>query len=103
LKKLNTTIVVGRYEPTTKLCPFCGKLNDLGLGEREYKCECGFCDDRDTKSARTIATLGLLQVGAERIDSKPVETLTSAIRTQYLVLFNSNSKLTSMKQEATVL
>lgn len=101
LKKLNTTIVVDRYEPTTKLCSFCGRINDLGLEEREYKCECGFCEDRDIKSARTIATLGLLQVGAERIDSKPVEILTSAIKTQYLVLFNFNSKLTSAKQEAT--
>jgi len=70
------TVVVDRYEPTTKLCYQCGKINKIGLEERTYVCECGLVEDRDIKSAKTIKHLGqctLKYVPTERREFKPVE------------------------------
>lgn len=91
LKKLNITIIVDRFVPSTKLCPYCGTLNKLKLSDREYNCSCGFSEDRDTKSAKVITVFGLdkLVVPTERRDFKPVEILTSDISNKYKLLFGN--------------
>ncbi len=94
LKQSNTTRVVHKKHPTTKLCPKCGKKNSTNnLNDRTYLCEsCGFTMDRDTKSAQTIACMGLVEdfisVPTERRDIKPVESLASVLEL-YTALYAS--------------
>ena len=55
-------IVIGRFEPSSKLCS-CGIKNDsLSLGEREWTCSsCGTKHDRDVLAARNIKNFGLIK------------------------------------------
>jgi putative transposase len=99
LKKLNTTIVIDKYKPTTKLCPICLKKNNIPLTERTYTCSCGFIEDRDTKSARTCLLYGLNLIPMEHRDSKPLENLSSDLTNQYKKLFGA-IKIDSLKKEA---
>ncbi len=48
-------IVIGRFEPSSKIC-HCGKVNkDLKLSDREWTCpECGRVNDRDLLAAQNI-------------------------------------------------
>lgn len=50
---------IRKYAPTTILCPKCLKFNHIGLSVRIYKCECGYIEDRDIKSAQTIEEMGM--------------------------------------------
>lgn len=47
---------IGRFEPSSKTCSNCGKINqDLQLKDREWVCrECGFKHDRDINAAKNI-------------------------------------------------
>jgi len=105
LKKSETTIVVDRWFPSTKLCPVCGYKEELTLCDRDYHCSnCGFYyPDRDIKAAKTILIAGL-SIGTERINDMPVESRTAVIwesecKTQFLL---SDSKFSVLKQEAQV-
>jgi putative transposase len=49
--------VVGRFEPTTKLCCECGRLHDMPLNKRRMACECGNNKDRDHNAAINILRL----------------------------------------------
>jgi putative transposase len=75
-----TPCEVPKFFPSTKLCPSCGSLNRLSLGERTYRCDCGFERDRDWKSASCIEAEGLIQkrVPVERRDLKVQESSASA-------------------------
>ena len=45
---------IGRFEPSSKMCP-CGRLKDsLSLSDRVWVCECGVEIDRDLNAARNI-------------------------------------------------
>jgi len=100
LNKLSTTLIVPMNKPTTKLCPKCEKLNILSLSDRTYECSCGFKEDRDIKSARTIVCMALNNyVPTERREFTPVEILTSGLTDKYELLF-SEAKLELLKQEA---
>jgi putative transposase len=60
LKYLPKTTIVDRFYPSTQLCPACDTKTKLTLKDRVYKCKnCGFTEDRDTKSARMIELEGL--------------------------------------------
>ena len=59
IKQLETTIIVDKYFPSTKLCPCCGTINKIGLQNRIYECQCGYSFDRDTHSANNILLKGL--------------------------------------------
>jgi putative transposase len=59
LQGLSTAHEVDRFIPTTKECPRCLKINDLGLDVRTYACACGFIEHRDTKSAKAILCYSL--------------------------------------------
>ncbi len=75
---LATPIPVDRYEPTTKECFICGKLHKLSLGDRIFRCECGWVCDRDQNAALVILRKGLglspdQAVGADHPELTPVE------------------------------
>ncbi len=58
LKNLESTYVIDKWKPTTKLCPECGVLNKISLSERIYNCSCGYSQDRDVHSANNILLIG---------------------------------------------
>lgn len=79
--KSETSIVVDKWFPSTKLCPNCKRKNDIGLDERIYSCICGYSKDRDVHSARNVLTEGLKQLegDGEHITLSPVEIGTSKL------------------------
>ena len=67
LEYKTNVIVIDRFYPSTKLCPECGRKNQLKLSERVYRCECGYGPvDRDLHAARNILRAGYPE-------AKPVE------------------------------
>lgn len=53
-------VTIGRFFPSTRLCPACGRVNgELTLAEREWTCGCGVVHDRDLTAARNIRDEGL--------------------------------------------
>ena len=57
LKQQKQSIVLDKYIPTTKFCPFCGKKNRIPLSDRIYKCSCGYEMDRDVHAARNMLVI----------------------------------------------
>jgi len=53
--------VIGRFEPSSKTCSSCGKINkELTLKDREWTClGCEETHDRDVNAAKNIKTFGL--------------------------------------------
>ena len=71
-------LVIGRFQPSTKLCSTCGYINHtLTLADREWDCpSCQTHHDRDHNAAINIKQMALVKhSGAER-SGEPVETLT---------------------------
>jgi putative transposase len=51
-------VIANRYYPSSKTCFQCGNVKkELSLSEREYRCECGYCADRDVNAARNLETI----------------------------------------------
>lgn len=47
--------IVDRWYPSSKLCHECGRIkSDLKLSDRVYKCECGYCADRDFNASLNL-------------------------------------------------
>jgi putative transposase len=75
---LATPVPVDRFEPTTKECFACGRPHELSLGDRVFRCECGWVCDRDHNAALVILRKGLglspdQAVGLDRPELKPLE------------------------------
>jgi putative transposase len=52
-------ITIDRFEPTSKRCNNCKKINnDLKLKDRQWTCECGIIHDRDINAAINIKNAG---------------------------------------------
>ena len=53
--------IIGRFEPSSKACSCCGKLNkELTLSDRKWTCaHCGTAHDRDINAAVNIKKFGL--------------------------------------------
>lgn len=52
-------IVIGRFYPSSRLCPACGTVNpDLTLADRRWTCSCGVVHDRDLNAACNIVAEG---------------------------------------------
>ena len=52
-------LVIDRFFPSTKMCPRCGTINEgITLSERIFACGCGYTEDRDVKSAKTLLLAG---------------------------------------------
>ncbi|MEJ5229679.1 MAG: zinc ribbon domain-containing protein, partial [Pseudothermotoga sp.] len=65
-----STVLIERYEPTTKVCSQCGAKQDIELSDRVYKCPvCGKELDRDLNATYNT----LKKVGLDRSEVKPVE------------------------------
>jgi putative transposase len=50
--------VIGRFEPSSKMCSCCGHINTgLTLADRSWTCVCGATHDRDVNAAINIRTM----------------------------------------------
>ena len=78
-------VLIGRFDPSSKLCSNCGNIkHDLRLSDRIYHCEvCGLIIDRDYNASKNIRKIGLIKVGLVQPESTPVETATSGLRGIY--------------------
>jgi putative transposase len=57
-------VEIGRFFPSSKLCQFCGCINDgLTLADREWTCRCGAMLDRDQNAAINIEMEALRILG----------------------------------------
>jgi len=61
-------IMIGRFEPSSKLC-YCGTKNDeLTLNDRIWTCKiCGIVHDRDELAANNIKNFGIIKVRASAL------------------------------------
>lgn len=71
-------VTLSKWEPTTQLCPTCGKKTKIPLKQRTYKCAyCGYKAPRDVKAAQTMVWLGQSKYSDKiplgRGEYKPVE------------------------------
>lgn len=73
LRALPQTVVLSRWIPTTRMCPQCGRIHDIGLADREFACECGRRMDRDVHSAKNMLALKDLVLQVRGDDSVPTE------------------------------
>jgi putative transposase len=104
LKELESTQVISRFEPTTKLCYRCGKINKIGLNERVYKCECGLEEDRDVKAAKTILLMGQGKLPTKKKikthnSTERSFTLAEEAASAVVLDFQNHRKLSPVKQE----
>lgn len=53
-------LVIDRFFPSTRMCPICGHIhNNITLSDRTFACPaCGYTEDRDVKSAKTLLLAG---------------------------------------------
>ena len=83
LKRNPNVIVIDRFFPSTKLCPICGNVkDDITLKDRTYVCQkCGYREDRDVKSAKTILLAGLGKITCTCVEhtSTPVERASDSV------------------------
>lgn len=81
LKTKSNVVVLDKYVPTTKVCIECGCYHDeLKVGDRTFKCDCGVEMDRDIHAAQNMVwfyknNIGTLchNVGVGRTEVKRVE------------------------------
>ena len=69
LIKLDNVIVLDKFIPTTKWCPYCHKMNELNLNDRTYRCECGYSQDRDIHAAQNMLAIKHLVEKNLKVDS----------------------------------
>ena len=98
LKRVGKQLIkIGRFDPSSKLCSCCGKINqNLKLSDRTWKCSCGKVHDRDINAAiniKNFAEIILRDLGRESSDVKPPEKLS------YNDLRKMIVKTTSVKEE----
>lgn len=93
-------IVIGRFEPTSKMCHVCGAINhDLDLSQRIWVCpSCGAVLDRDENAAINIRQLGLEILYTE--SSSGINACGEGSSGSGL---DAGTKLPSLKQEASTL
>ena len=87
------TFKIDKFQPTTKLCPVCGTLNDIGKADT-YRCACGHTMDRDVHAARNVKMIGSVK-RAECLEQASAETLSSAIKSSRKI----NSKLSRRSEK----
>lgn len=51
--------IIGRFEPTSKMCCQCGQPHSMTLSDRVMRCDCGNVMDRDHNAAVNIHRIGL--------------------------------------------
>ena len=100
IESLETSIVIDRYLPTTKISPVNGEIIKIGLNEREFR-HLDFFEDRDIKSAKTVLCLGLFnpKITRKELMGLPAEGMASIFSNYRFEV----SKLNPIKQEALAL
>ena len=100
---VDTVLILDSSIPTTKICMNCGKIHDLKLSQRIFKCNCGIKEDRDIHAAKNMIEIAKmingqdnLTVPTEHREFKRVEFLKS-----YKEKFNVGYE--TMKHEAHIL
>ena len=53
LTKLEQTVVLDKFIPTTKLCTVCGKTHEVDRWDKTFSC-CGLTEDRDIHAAKNM-------------------------------------------------
>lgn len=73
-------IVIGRFEPSSRLC-YCGVKNDsLSLDEREWVCgSCGRKHDRDDLASKNIKNFGIIKSLGKDFTEARAEVRTSRL------------------------
>lgn len=99
IKKLETSVVIDRWIPTTQISPLTGQNIKIPLNQRMFV-DGDFSEDRDIKSAKTILCFGLYNpnLTSKELRSLPVEDRTSIFKNYVF-----ESKFEPLKQEALVL
>ena len=68
--------VIGRFEPSSKMCSACGNNQPMPLSARTYECgKCGFVADRDVNAAVNIRNFGMIQDARGRAIASEAEPL----------------------------
>lgn len=78
-------IKIGRFEPSSKMCSSCGKINkELKIGDREWTCGCGVTHDRDINAAINIKNFALKSVlsGLDRENQNELPTLVGVLTSE---------------------
>ena len=78
LVKADRAFVLSKWLPTTKMCPACGAVNQIGLDERTYHCDCGYTKPRDWHSACNVLLFGTTK-RAECVEHASAEVATSML------------------------
>lgn len=76
LKKLEQTVILDKFIPTTKLCTVCGKTHEVNRWDKTFSC-CGIIEDRDIHAAKNmlwiVNNLFNFQVRLEQAEFKRAE------------------------------
>jgi putative transposase len=100
IKNLETSVIIDRFLPTTKISPINGEIIKIGLNERVFR-HLDFSEDRDVKSAKTILCFGL---NKPKITHKELMSLPAEERASIFSNYKfERNKLIPAKQEATAL
>ena len=51
-------VIIGRYDPSSKMCSICGQLHHIPLNIRIMECDCGNKTHRDLNAATNILAFG---------------------------------------------
>src|SRR5574344_82444 len=79
IKKSNRGYVLSKWHVSTRFCPVCGMIkpkSEITLGDRIFKCECGYEEDRDVNAAKNIKLFGSTK-RAECLEQASTEKLAS--------------------------
>lgn len=79
LGRLDNSMMLSRWVPTTQWCPKCESRNKLQLSEKEYSCGCGYSEQRDVHAARNMILLGSKTSLGEELAVAPVEVGSSTM------------------------
>jgi len=79
-------IKIGRFEPSSKMCSACGRVNkELTLKDREWTCICGTNHDRDINAAINIKNFALrnyLSVGRRLKNQNELPTMVGVMTSE---------------------
>ena len=79
LKASPNVLVIDRFFPSTRMCPICEHIHEsITLSDRTFACPaCGYTEDRDVKSAKTLLLAGEHEIACTLPEQKrtPVERM----------------------------
>ena len=91
-------LVIDRFFPSTRMCPICGHMHEsITLSDRTFACPaCGYTEDRDVKSAKTLLLAGKHEIACRC----PGQTPTPVERMSDFCVSYEAWKRSAMKPEA---